>query len=89
MTKTQKRVAWPDVLRTLSTDEARSYALDRFRGPCFSLDSFSTRIEARATVAAGLTRTEDWLEDKRGKANVACRDAVAAVRRQLELEIWS
>ena len=87
--KTQKRVTWPDVLRALSTDEARSYALGRFRYPCFSPDSFATRIEARATVADGLTRTEDWLESKAGSNNAKCRASVAAVRRRLELELWS
>lgn len=86
--KPQKRVCWPDVLRALSTDEARSYAIGQFRDPCFSPDSFGSRIEARATVAEGLTRTEDWLESKHGKNNVACRSAVASVRRRLELELW-
>ena len=86
--RAQARSVGPDVLRALSTDEARSYAMGRFRDPCFSPDSFATRIEARATVAAGLTRTEDWLELKRGSNNVACRASVAAVRRRLELELW-
>ena len=84
--KAQKRVTWPEVLRALPVDETRSYALGRFRDPCFSPDSFATRIESRAIVAEGMTRTEDWLELNRRPKQV---EAIRAVRRRLELELWS
>jgi hypothetical protein len=59
-------LGWPDVLRGLGRDAARSYALDRLRGCGFSADSFGAARNMarphREHVADVLTATEDWLE---------------------------
>ena len=36
-------VRWPDVLRALPADDARSYAVSRYRSAGFTPDTFGTR----------------------------------------------
>jgi hypothetical protein len=80
-------LTWPDVLRCLQTDAARSYVLDRFRGSGFSAESWKQRA-ARVKIADLLTALEDRLEKARARAVVADRAASRAFRRRLESELW-
>ncbi len=80
-------VTYPDVLRVLPDDETRSCALSRFREAGFSADSFGHRRGARVAMAEALTSTEDWLEVEHPRRTRE-RDAIRAVRRRLEQEIW-
>ena len=82
-------VTWPEVLRALSEDETRSYAIARVREAGFSGDSFRHDRKAREAVADALTRTEDWIEARRtGSRLAAQRDGIRAIRRAIELEVW-
>jgi hypothetical protein len=66
-------IMWPDVLRVLTEDETRSYAMNLFSRSGFSADEFGSGETsrgarrarwrgAREAMADALTRTEDWLE---------------------------
>lgn len=85
---------WPDVLRVLQDDEARSYATTRYRAAGFGPDDFARSRAAREAMADALTRTEDWLEMlgvdgiRRGAKLEAERAAIRDVRRRLETELW-
>src|SRR5687768_10070372 len=80
-------LGWPDVLRALSSDEARSSALALFRTAGFTPDQFGHVRAAREAVVDALARTEDLLE-VRCPRREAERRAVQSVRRSLELELW-
>ena len=87
-------MGWPDVLRVLQDDEARSFALSRFRASGFSPDDFGRVRRAREAMADVLTRAEDWLEmlgvdgRRRGATFEGLRIAIREVRRRLEWELW-
>jgi hypothetical protein len=78
---------WPDVLRCLQTDAARSYVLNLYRASGFSAESWNQRA-ARVRIANLLTALEDRLERARARADASDRVATRAVRRRLELELW-
>lgn len=80
-------LTWPDVLRCLQTDAARSYVLSLYRASSFSAESWNLRA-ARERIADLLTALEDRLERARARADVADRVASRALRRRLELELW-
>lgn len=82
----KRAIGWSDVLRGLERDAARAYALERYRASGHSPDDFGRLAAARAAMADALTRTEDWLELEHPRW-AADRQAIAAVRRPLELEI--
>ncbi len=79
-------ISYPDVLRALSSDETRSAALTAYRTAGFSPDDFAHRLAARAAMAEALTAVEDGCELRGSRRE---REAVRAVRRRLEREIWS
>ena len=78
-------VTWPEVLRALQTDRARSTALTRFREAGFSADDFGHVRKAREALAEALTRTEDM---HAGPSSRPERVAIRDVRRRLEVELW-
>lgn len=77
----------PDVLRAVPGDEARSLALEHYRGTGFGPDDFGRHRAARQAMADSLTRTEDRLE-LQGSRYDAERIGIRAVRRRLERELW-
>ena len=80
------RLGWPDVLRVLQSDETRSCVLQWLREACcFSAERWHALD--RRFVAIALGRAEDRLE-LRGGAARGERDAIRAIRRRLELELW-
>jgi hypothetical protein len=86
-------VRWPEVLRALQADDSRSYALTSFRSGGFSADSFGAKTSpssrpAREAMANALTATEDWLELEHPVRWRRERDAIRAIRRRLEWELW-
>ena len=86
---TKPRLAWPGVLRVIQGDWARSFVLARFREAGFNGDQWAER-KAREFLAGLLTAAEDAVELRsRAPAVAAERAAIRAVRRRLELELWS
>jgi hypothetical protein len=74
------------VLRAIPRDIVRERVLNRYRALGFTPDVFAHDSKARAHMADCLTGAEDWLELAHPKLK-GDRDAIAAVRRPLELEI--
>lgn len=82
-------LGWPEVLRALQDDEARSVALSLYRSRGFTPDDFGHRREARAALADALSRAEDQIELRRqSPARDHARTLVRAARRRLEVELW-
>lgn len=81
-----RRVEWPDVIRALENDETRSVVLNRFRSRGFNAESFRLR-SAKEALADALSHGEDWLEMNHGR-RLDEREALKAVRRRLEWEIY-
>jgi hypothetical protein len=83
----QKALSWPEVLRVLSGSETRETALRVYKTAGFTPDCFGRIRAAREAMADALTRAEDQLElappRHRGE-----REAIRAVRRQLEAELF-
>jgi hypothetical protein len=85
----KRRLAWPEVLRVIQGDWARSFVLARFREAGFSGDSWADR-KSREFMAGLLSAAEDTLELRaQGHVIAAERAAIRALRRRLELELWS
>lgn len=90
----KRPITWPDVLRVLTADETRSYALNHYRHAGFTPDQFGHLRNARETLSDALTSTEGWLEmqsvdgRRRGERYESERIALREVRRRLELELW-
>ena len=90
----ETRLAWPDVLAVLPTDETRSACLSRYRLAGFTPDDFGRSRLAPEAMSDALTRTEDLLEyqavDRPRRAHLydAERAAIRNVRRRLEREVW-
>lgn len=80
-------LGWPDVLRVLQRDEARSSALGAYRTAGHTPDDFARSRSARAAMADALTRVEDAMETtQRGSSGE--REAIRTVRRGIEGEVW-
>ncbi len=80
---------WPEVLRGLQDDDARSVALSLYRSRGFTPDDFAHRREARAAMADALSRAEDQIELRRqSPARDQARALVRAARRRLEAQLW-
>ena len=82
----RRAIGWSDVLRAVPRDIVRERVLTRYRGAGFTPDAFAHDSRARAYMADCLTSAEDWLELAHPKLK-GDREALAAVRRPLELEI--
>lgn len=79
-------IAWKDVLRALSSDDARGEALSRYRAKGYTADNFSHLRVARSAMVEALVAVEDWLEmthPRRERERLALRDC----RRRLEIEV--
>lgn len=89
MNRRQKAVSWPDVSRTLSNTETRSYAV-KLLNECQKSDVFEgAKPATRRAWADALSKTEDWLKlQHRSVKRDAERKSLRAVRRRLECEIW-
>lgn len=90
-------LGWPEVLRAVQDDEARSFTFASFRAAGFTPDHWVDRHmgrKAREAMADALTRTEDRLEmsaadEIRGRSRrESARAEIRIVRRQLEVELW-
>ena len=83
------RLAWPEVLTVIQGAWARPFVLSRFRAAGFTGDHWSER-KAREFLAHLLTSAEDTLE-LRPQARVIAAEqyAIRALRRRLELELWT
>jgi hypothetical protein len=81
-------VSWPDILRAVQDEKARSSVSNVLRDAELTPDQFGSNRKARELVADQLTRVEDELEPRRGKRAAAERLAIRDVRRRLELELW-
>jgi hypothetical protein len=87
------RLAWPDVLRAVQGDEARSRLLGLYRAAGFTPDDFGGggsrgNRAAREALSDALVRTEDMLEGRHGRLAADERARVRALRRRLEGELW-
>jgi len=80
-------VMWPEVLRCLQDDETRSYAIGAFRSGGFDADSFATKTRTREGLCEALVQAEDRLEQLYPGRKTE-RQAIQAVRRRLEIELW-
>ena len=78
-------IAWREVLGALPGDDTRTAALARYRAAGYTADGFATRRQARLAMVEALVATEDALEPTRRQME---RDALRAVRRRLESEVW-
>lgn len=81
------RLGWPDVVRAVQSDEARSQTMSRYNASGYCPDDFAHKLAARAVMADALTRVEDILES-RGPSTAAERARIRTVRRQLEVELY-
>lgn len=80
---------WPDVVRAVPDPSTRSRLASAIREAGFSLDSLPTRSAARGALADALTREEDRIELRRScPAQRAELDALRALRRAIEVEVW-
>ena len=70
----EQRLAWPEVLRVVQGDWARSYVLSRFREAGFSGDHWADR-KAREFMAGLLTAAEDALELRSQGSTIAAERA--------------
>jgi len=76
----ERRVfSWPDVLRVLSDDRARSYVLEAFKALGGNRDDL--RGSSLVALREALTRAEDRLEGERPRFD---RSALRALRRRIE-----
>jgi len=80
---------WPDVLRAVVDDTARSVALSAYRARGFTPDDFGRLRAAREAMSDALSRVEGQLELARPTpARDRARSLVRGVRRRLEVELW-
>lgn len=78
---------YPQVLGVLQRDQIRSRALTDFRAAGFTADQFARLNGARAAMVEALVRVEDWLELEHPRWTCE-REAIRAIRRSLESELW-
>ena len=78
-------VSYREVVWALQSDYARFLALGLYRRAGYAPKDFALR-RARAAMAVALTTTEDALELRGARRE---REAIRAVRRRLEREVWS
>lgn len=82
-----RAITWPEVLRALPGDAARSEALRRYRARGHLPDDFARLRSARAAMAVALSHVEDTIELRPGGRLDAERAAIRDLRRRLEAEL--
>jgi hypothetical protein len=79
-------VGYADALRAIPRDETRLRLLAFLTDAGFRPVDIDTARPPREGLLEAMVRTEDWLELERPKWPE--RDALKAVRRSLEVELW-